>query len=183
MTVLLNANFVLLTSVLNNILYINVPSGVTQMAICLDNLQRDCTPTEWLMMNFMQVNDGKLDTFSIPIYQKEYKLKLVYQDGREEEFENWKTVPQSPPLLEIDLTDMQPINITQNEYYTLYIISCITLSLILLIILKICIEIINKNYSSSCLTKINIRKYIGCFNKIHVHNHLFIYIYKITMVR
>lgn len=141
---ILKANFIILTAILNNVLYTNVPLGVQQMAIRFDN------QTEWRKMNFSVVNNMKLNTFSIAIDEaKRYKLKLIFNDGTEGEFKDWHAVTTPPPP-PIDLSDM-----SEPKYSKLYVVSCITLSSTLFIILKIIVKIINKKFYSSCKTKIN----------------------------
>lgn len=79
---LLVESFIILTAIYSNILHVNIPDGVENMAICYS----DCTSRHnFTIMEKSTVNDGKLHVFKseIPDVATAYKLKIIFRNRSE----------------------------------------------------------------------------------------------------
>ncbi|KAG5885054.1 hypothetical protein JTB14_033371 [Gonioctena quinquepunctata] len=89
---LMETYFVLLTAIVSNVLYVNVPKRVKYMAICTKNFKPTCNRTEWKLKRLVTINDGQLPVFAVDLRKNtfKYKLELIFEDGRERDTENWE---------------------------------------------------------------------------------------------
>ncbi|KAG5862859.1 hypothetical protein JTB14_022943 [Gonioctena quinquepunctata] len=84
-------NFVLLTAIVSNVLYVNVPKRVKYMTLCAEDSKHMCNRTDWKMMRLVIIDDGQLPVFAADVPQNTSKceLKLIFEDGRERDTKIW----------------------------------------------------------------------------------------------
>ncbi|CAH1987011.1 unnamed protein product [Acanthoscelides obtectus] len=90
----LRTSVIILTAIVNNVLYTNVPNNVKRIAICFNDEKIDCNQTEWSLMNHKVMNYGQLPVFFKEIPKSKgtfYKIKLIFPDNTEEDSEWYKT--------------------------------------------------------------------------------------------
>lgn len=133
--VLLKENFVLLTAIFNNILFVNIPDGVKKMAICFTCENR----SDFQIMRHANINAGHLPVFYYnDLPSTNYKLKLIFQDGFERDTEwlqgdNSTTTFVSEPVIE-------NINLEIKNIFILLSLVLLSISVLLLKIFMKCIE-------------------------------------------
>lgn len=143
---LLKESFVLLTAILNNILYVNVPYGVKNMAICFSCENR----SDYTVMSLTNINGGRLPVFyykELPIV--DYKLKLIFKDGTEGDTEWIKNGNVSNVVNDFKVVDAEAVinnfnNVTENIIALLSIILTLLSFVIIYIIIIIFIKCIRK---------------------------------------
>lgn len=144
---MLKESFVLLTAILNNILYVNVPYGVKNMAICFSCENR----SDYTVMSLTNINDGRLPVFyyykELPIV--DYKLKLIFEDGTEGDTEWIKNGNVSNVVNDFKVVDAEAVinnfnNVTENIIALLSIILVSLCFVIIKIFMKIFIKCIRK---------------------------------------
>lgn len=140
--VVLKENFVLLTAILNNVLFVNIPHGVQHIAICFE----DCSNrTAYALMSYTVLNDGHLPVFyaEVPSTTR-CKLKLIFHD-RTEGDADWLTI-QNHTVKYIN----QDFNITaaslgistalSSELNNIFILTCFCVSSLIVLLLKIVLK-------------------------------------------
>lgn len=136
--VLLKESFVLLTAIFNNILYVNVPYGVKNMAICFSCENR----SDFQIMGHTDINDGRLPVFYYDdLLSVNYKLKLIFQDGTEGDTEWIQSSNSSTTTIVGAGSVIENINL---EIRKIFILLSFVLSSISVLILKILIKCIKK---------------------------------------
>lgn len=85
---LFKKSFVILATLVNNILYINKPHGVKNVAVCFSNCENR---TQFSLMSETTVNDGNLVVYytQLPPNTSTYTLKLLFPDGTEGDSESF----------------------------------------------------------------------------------------------
>lgn len=156
---ILKTSFIILTSIFNNLLYTNVPHEVNNVAVCFNDIKEDCIRSSWKLMGRTKLNDERLQVFYAMIPSTNntyYKLKLIYPDGTEGDQANWQNT-FSDYLQKIYPNDTTTKNSSSSgsnchwiesnmsaKIYRLYLISCVTMLLILIMIIKIIIKTIKQ---------------------------------------
>lgn len=124
---LLKKSFVILTSLLNGILYINQPYGVKNVAVCLNSICEN--RSQFILMSNTTINDDHLAVFyiSFPPNISTYTLKLLFPDGTEGDSN----------AISISSGNVCNEERKDEDYMKqIFILTCFTLSSLLLIILR-----------------------------------------------
>lgn len=134
----LKETFVLLTAVFNNILYVNTPYGVKNMAICFSCENR----SDFQLMSYKHINDGHLPVFYYnDLPSMKYKIKLIFQDGTEGDT-NWIHSNNSTTIAADNAGPA--IENLNSEIKNIFILLSFVLSSVCVLVLKIFVKCIKK---------------------------------------
>lgn len=131
---LLMQSFIILTAILNNVLYTDVPVRARDMAICFT----DCTNrSNFSMMSRKVVNGGKLNTFYtlLPEGVTAYKLKIVFQDNTDGDT-GWITISDGGDKNEMRISDVD----FRSELRNIFGLVCFAASSLTVLLLKTVIK-------------------------------------------
>lgn len=131
--VMLREDFVILSLILNNVLYLNVPYEVQHIAICYKSCENR---SEFALMKNEVVNDGYLPVFSseIPPNVTKYKMKLTFHNHSERD-SGWKFLSE-PQYVGLQATTKITMN-WRTERRNILIILCFTVSSLIVLFLKL----------------------------------------------
>lgn len=153
---LLKKSFIILAAIVNNILYINKPQGVKNVAVCFLNCENR---SEFMLMSEKLVNNGNLAVYytELPANISTYKLKLVFPDNTEGDVESSSSSSS--------LSSTCPIEeyIIKDYIRKIFILACFTVLSLLVLIFKIIVKYL-KNRRSGVTFFNRIRKPERCNN-------------------
>lgn len=122
-------------------LYVNVPDGVQQMAICFT----DCTNrSNFTIMRRTAMNDDKLQVFSTEVSNTSnitYKIKLIFPDNSEGD-SDWISHQRYVSDIRNDL--LLDYEGSKEEIKNIFVLMCFTVMSLMILLLKIVIKIIRR---------------------------------------
>lgn len=152
---ILRSNYIILSAVLQNVLYIHELPNVHEIYVCYRNGgERDTHPYTLTQMTHSIVNSGKLRTFASPIpeHSKFYRLRIKFHDQTIGDFEDWRPLPNK----QINCSDYKDLytgymetektkaDINRISFLILYII--IVLAIIMIITIALVVESSRKSF-------------------------------------
>ena len=122
----LSSNFLVLFTIIHDIMYINQPYNAKNIFICFDKngVKNDSWPSEWTEMSPTIMNNGHLFTSmaDVPENASVYKLRIIFQDQRVGDSRKWQNLHNCEKSISPDFYFEISSIILMNLLFTIAII-------------------------------------------------------------